>query len=64
MSKVKKAETEYEDAVRQTHHIEHEKQEFDGARSGPQGEDPTSKKESSMPKNRSDGPIKIWIRPG
>jgi len=40
MSKVKKAEKECEEAVKQTDHIKHEKEEFDGADKRPRGRRP------------------------
>ena len=40
MSKVKKAEKELEKAVKQTHHIEHEREQFDGADPRPRGRRP------------------------
>lgn len=40
MSKLKKAEKESEEAVKQTHHIEREKEEFDGADKRPRGRRP------------------------
>lgn len=39
-SKVKKAEKELDEAVKQTHHIEHEKEQFDGADQRPRGRRP------------------------
>ena len=40
MSKAKKAEKECEEAIKQTHHVEHEKEEFDGADKRPRGRRP------------------------
>jgi len=40
MSKVRKAEKEHEDAIKQTHEIEHEKEKFDGAEKRPRGRRP------------------------
>jgi hypothetical protein len=40
MSKVKKAEKELEAVVKQTHHVEHEKEQFDGTDQRPRGRRP------------------------
>ncbi len=54
MSKVKKAEKECEEAVKQTHHIEHEKEEFDGAEKRPPGRRPHFEKRIDQAKEQEE----------
>jgi len=63
MSKIKKAEKEYERKVKLTHDIEQKKEKFDTADQRPRGRRPHFEKELRRLKPKNNVPKKIWIRP-